>query len=353
VSAGAPEEAADPAVEQTLRRLELAVTRRLDGMLLGDHLGLLPGQGTEKAESREYHVGDDVRRMDWAVTARTNTPHVHDLIADRELETWAVVDLSASLELGTGRTDKRFLAVAAVAAVGFLTARAGNRVGAVVLTGAGCRVIPARPGRAGLRALLRSLLATPRSAVDVAAPDLAPGALADLVRGRRPAAAAKPAAGGLAEAIDLLRRPPRRRGLVVVVSDFLPAGDAGWERPLRALAVRHQVLGIEVVDPLELELPDVGLLPLIDAETGQLVEVPTGSRRVRERYAAAAAAHRGQVSLALRRAGAGHLLLRTDSDWLLDIVRYVRATRRRGPGRRRPPGAGLGPAYAPRTADAP
>ncbi|MCM3925525.1 DUF58 domain-containing protein, partial [Frankia sp. AiPs1] len=156
----------DPAVERTLRRLELTVLRRLDGMLLGDHLGLLPGQGSEKAESREYTVGDDVRRMDWAVTARTTVPHVHDLIADRELETWALVDLSASSEFGSGAWEKRDLAVAATAAVGFLTARTGNRMGAVALTRAGTRPIPARPGRNGLRALLRDLLTLPRTAHD-------------------------------------------------------------------------------------------------------------------------------------------------------------------------------------------
>ncbi|MCM3886408.1 DUF58 domain-containing protein, partial [Frankia sp. R82] len=156
----------DPVVERTLRRLELTVLRRLDGMLLGDHLGLLPGHGSEKAESREYTVGDDVRRMDWAVTARTTVPHVHDLIADRELETWALVDLTASTEFGSGQLDKRDLAIAATAAVGFLTARTGNRMGAVALTGSGTKAYPARPGRAGLRALLRALLTTPRTAHD-------------------------------------------------------------------------------------------------------------------------------------------------------------------------------------------
>ncbi|WP_322748142.1 MULTISPECIES: DUF58 domain-containing protein [unclassified Frankia] len=309
--------AADPAIERTLRRLELTVTRRLDGLLLGDHLGLVPGSGTEKAESRTYHVGDDVRRMDWAVTARTTIPHVHDLIADRELETWALVDLTASLEFGTAACEKRDLAIAAVAAVGYLTARSGNRLGAYVLSGSGPRVLPARTGRDGLRALLRTLLATPRTALDRPArsPDLC-------------------ATTDLAVAVNGLRHPPRRRGLAVVISDFLST-DMSWERPLRALAGRHQVLAIEIIDPRELELPQVGLLTVMDPETGAMLDVPTSSRRLRESYARAAATHRREVAAALRRAGAAHLVLRTDTDWLADIVRFVLTTRRsRGAGRR-------------------
>ncbi|MCK9900793.1 hypothetical protein CC117_11420 [Parafrankia colletiae] len=308
-----------PSVERTLRRLEIAVTRRLDGMLLGEHLGLLPGQGTEKAESREYHVGDDVRRMDWAVTARTTVPHVHDLVADRELETWALVDLTASQEFGTTSLRKRDLAIAATAAVGFLTARTGNRMGAVALTPTGPQLIPARPGRQGLRSLLRTLLSVPEGAHDRPA--------------RQPDAGA---ATDLAAAIAELDRPRRRRGLAVVVSDFLST-DLSWERPMRVLSARHQLLAVEVLDPAELILPSVGLLPVVDAETGALVEIPTGSRRVRDRYREAAAEHRAQVELALRRVGAAHLVLRTDSDWLVDIVRFVSTSRTtRGAARRAP-----------------
>lgn len=311
--------ASAPEVERTLRRLELTVRRRLDGMLLGDHLGLLPGQGTERAEAREYNAGDDVRRMDWAVTARTTVPHVHDLIADRELETWALVDLTASQEFGTTTMAKRDLAIAATAAVGFLTARTGNRMGAVALTPAGRRLIPARPGRDGLRALLRILLTTPPGARDRPA--------------RRPSSGA---ATDLATAVEALDRPRRRRGLAVVISDFLST-DYRWERPMRALAARHQVLAVETLDPGELSLANVGLVPVIDSETGAMLEVPTGSRRLRERYARAVAEHRAEVALALRRAGAGHLVLRTDSDWLIDIVRFVAATRAGQGAGRRPP----------------
>jgi uncharacterized protein (DUF58 family) len=295
--------------EQVLRRLELRVTRKIDGLLHGDYLGLLPGPGSEMAEARPYRPGeDDVRRMDWNVTARTTEPHVRDLIADRELETWALVDASGSMDFGTVDSEKRDLATSAVAAIGFLTARAGNRLGAHIAHSGGIKRIPARSGRGALFAMLRALLRLPR--------------------------APEGAAGGpsLAEALDGLRRTVRRRGLIVVVSDFLdgledPEAPA-WERPLRRLAQRHQVLAIEVLDPRELELPDVGVLTLVDAETGQRREITTTSRRMRERYAQAAAEQRGAIRDAVRRAGAGHMQLRTDGDWVRDIVRYVVEQRR-------------------------
>lgn len=297
----APGPAIDPA-EAVLRKLELRVTRRLDGLLHGDHLGLLPGPGTEAGESREYRPGDDVRRMDWPVTARTTVPHVRDTVADRELETWVLVDLSASLDFGTAMCEKRDLALAAVAAVTYLTVRGGNRVGAVVATGDRVIRLPARGGRLAARGLLRQVARTPRAA---------PGEPTDL-----------------AGAIALLARPPRRRGMAVVISDFLAAPQT-WERPLRGLRGRHDVLAVEVLDPRELELPAVGMLSVVDPETGQVLEVNTGRRRTRERYAAAATEQRAAVSSALRRAGAAHLRLRTDRDWLLDVVRFV-AARRRG-----------------------
>ncbi|WP_369253008.1 DUF58 domain-containing protein [Geodermatophilus amargosae] len=287
-----------------LQRLELTVRRRLDGLLQGDHLGLVPGSGSEAGDSRSYHPGDDVRRMDWPVTARTQVPHVRETIADRELETWAVVDLSASLDFGTGLCDKRDLAIAGLAAVSHLTVRGGNRLGAVVTTGERVDRYPAQPGRLAADRLLRAVVATPRAAT-----------------GRR---------GDLAAALETLRRPPRRRGLVVVVSDFL--GDTDWERPLRGLGTRHELLGIEVVDPRELELPDVGPLTVVDPESGQTLEVPTGDPRFRARFAEAAAEQRWAIAAGLRRAGAGHLQLRTDRDWVMDVVRFVADRRRAGSG---------------------
>jgi uncharacterized protein (DUF58 family) len=301
--------------EQALRRLELTIVRRLDGLLQGDHLGLVPGPGSELAESREYRPGeDDVRRMDWNVTARTTVPHVRQPVADRELETWVLVDMSASMDFGTVRMEKRDLAIAMTAAVGFLTERTGNRVGAQVINGARIRRFPARNGRAALLGLLRALLGTPRDAAGGSA-----------------------AGPGLPEAIEVLHRTTRRRGLAVVVSDFLdglpdvradPAEPPAWERPLRRLSARHQVLAVEVVDPRELELPDVGLLTVVDPETGRHRDVPTASRKFRERYAAAATAQRSAIRDAVRRAGARHLVLRTDRDWLRDIARFVASQHR-------------------------
>jgi uncharacterized protein (DUF58 family) len=284
--------------DATLNRLQLLITRRLDGLLQGDYLGLLPGPGGEPGESREYRPGDDVRRMDWPVTARTTVPHVRQTIADRELEAWLAIDLSASLDFGTAECLKRDLAIAAAAAIAHLVARGGNRIGAVVATGARRRTLPARSGRIEAQGLLRAIAATPSEA------------------GRT----------DLGELIDALNKPPRRRGLAAVISDFLVPQEQ-WERPLRLLAVRHDVLAVEILDPRELELPDVGILALADPETGIRHEVNTSDRRLRDKYAQAAAAQRMAVARAIRAAGAQHLRLRTDSDWLLDIVRFVAAAR--------------------------
>ena len=284
--------------EVVLSKLQLLITRRLDGLLQGDYLGLLPGPGTEAGESRDYRPGDDVRRMDWPVTARTTIPHVRQTVADRELETWLAVDLSASLDFGTARCLKRDLAIAAAAAMSHLTVRGGNRTGAVVGTGSAITRLPARPGRRNAQGLLRSIANTPT----------------------------EPGRADLGQLVDALNRPPRRRGLAVVISDFLTPV-AQWDRPLRKLGVRHDVLAVEVVDPRELELPDVGVIALVDPETGELHEVQTADRKLRERYADAAAQQRGAIAHTLRGAGVAHLRLRTDSDWLLDIVRFVAAQR--------------------------
>ncbi|MFI2714540.1 DUF58 domain-containing protein [Micromonospora sp. NPDC018662] len=287
-----------------LARLQLMVTRKLDGLLQGDYAGLLPGPGSEAGESREYRPGDDVRRMDWPVTARTTMPHVRRTVADRELETWLAVDLSASLDFGTGRWLKRDVAVAAVAALAHLTVRGGNRIGAVVGTGAtaggpGTLLrLPARSGRKEAQGLLRAVAGT----------EIRPGR------------------SDLGALVDALNRPPRRRGVAVVISDFL-SPPAQWGRPLRKLRVRHDVLAVEVVDPRELELPDVGVLPVVDPETGELHEVQTADPGLRRRYAEAAAAQRGAIAAEMRAAGAAHLRLRTDRDWLLDMVRFVAAQR--------------------------
>jgi uncharacterized protein (DUF58 family) len=290
-------------MEAALRMLELDVRRRLDGLLQGNHLGLVPGPGSEPGEARAYQPGDDVRRMDWAVTARTTVPHIRETVADRELETWMAIDLSPSLDFGTAACEKRDLVIAATAAVAHLTRGGGNRIGAAVSTGADNLRIPARGGLAHARGMIRKIAEIPRAG-----------------EGTR---------GDLAALLEQLRRPPRRRGLIVVVSDFL--GGMEWQRPLRALSARHELVAIEVVDPRDVDLPEVGTVVLSDPESGRQREV-TASALLRKEFNAAAAEHRAEVAAGLRRAGAGHLVLRTDSDWIADTVRFVVARKRRWSG---------------------
>ncbi|OBH14150.1 hypothetical protein A5695_12255 [Mycobacterium sp. E1747] len=289
----------DPKLAAALRQLELTVKRKLDGVLHGDHLGLIPGPGSEPGESREYQPGDDVRRMDWAVTARTTHPHVRQMIADRELETWLVVDMSASLDFGTVGCEKRDLAVAAAAAITFLNSGGGNRLGALISNGQTTIRVPARSGRQHEQTLLRTIATTPRAPVGVR--------------------------GDLAMTIDALRRPERRRGMAVIISDFL--GPINWMRPLRAIAARHEVLAVEVLDPRDVELPDIGDVVLQDAESGVTREF-TIDPQLRDDFAKAAAAHRAEVARTVRSCGAPILTLRTDRDWIADIVRFVESRRR-------------------------
>jgi uncharacterized protein (DUF58 family) len=304
--------------DAALRRLDLTVRRRLDGLLPGEHAGLRSGPGGEADTPRPYRPGqDDVRRIDWAVTARTGELHVRGSVAEHELETWVLVDASASMDFGTAVLEKRELAVAVVAAVGALTDAPGNRLGAAALTAAGLRSHRARPGRPARLALLRALADLPRHE---------PG----------PLAGARLGAG-----LERLRREHRRPGLRVVVSDLLPGGGdpaegVEWEVPLRRLAARHDVVVVEVVDPRDAALPDVGALVLLDPETGRRREVRT-DRRLRADFAAAAAAHRAATAAAVRRAGAAHLVLHTDGDWVTAIARFAGARRRtrRAAGRTR------------------
>jgi len=284
----------DPQLTAALNTLELTVRRKLDGVLQGSHLGLIPGPGSEPGEARLYQPGDDIRRMEWSVTARTTQPHVRQMIADRELETWFVVDASASLDFGSGSHTKRDLAVAAAAAVTHLTAGGGNRHGAIVVTGDTVRRIPARAGRAHDRDLLKAIATTHRSA---------PGVRGDLNPG-----------------LEALRRPQRRRGLAVVISDFL--GPLDWTRSLRAIGAHHELLGIEVLDPRDVELPPVGPVTLADAETGDLVDVDI-TPQLRDEFAVAADTHRQNVHRAFRSCGGAVLSLRTDRDWIADTVRFV------------------------------
>jgi uncharacterized protein (DUF58 family) len=246
--------------------------------------------------------GDDVRLIDWNVTARTGELHVRDPVADHEVDLWLVVDGSASLHFGTTSREKREVAVGLAAAFGLPATRLANRVGAVIVAGGALAVVPPASGLLRLLALLRRILATPAWEGE----------------GRT----------DLAAALRTLERLARRRGVVVVVSDFLC--QPGWEEALSRLGARHDLVVAEVVDPRESELPRMGLLTLVDTETGRTRVVDTSRARLRAAFGRAAAAQRTAVSAAIARAGADHLVVSTDADWVGDVLAFfARRTRRR------------------------
>ncbi len=291
--AGAPTEQ----VAEMVRALELTINRRLDGVLHGNHQGITPGHGSEPGESRLYQPGDDVRRIDWNVTARTRETHVREQIADRDLEAWLVVDTSAAMRFGTATAEKAQIALAAAACVGFLTARNQNRLGAVLVAGPHLKVMPPRNGRDQVRAILASIASPPPSEG----------------LGR----------SDLAGALDRVAALSRRRGFVAVIADF--AGQA-WHDALARLGLRHDVLAIAIHDPRERDVPPVGLVNLVDPATGAQREIRV-TAKVQRRFAEAVAQQLAARDLAVRRAGAELIDLATDHDWLESIVAHVRRKR--------------------------
>jgi len=282
--------------EGLLRALDISIGRRVEGLLAGDFRSNLLGSGTELAMIRPYVPGDDVRRIDWAVTARTGEPHVRVDLAERVLVTWLVLDTSVSMQFGTADRRKADVAEGVAVAIGHLSTRRGNRLGVVTFGGEESRAIPPRQGRVGLVGLL--------AALRTEAPADGPGSSTLRSALRRTAALAK------------------QRSLVVVVSDF--RGDGEWRRPLLELAGHHDVVAVEVRDPREQELTNVGLLYLVDPETGRQLRVDTRSRRLRERFAVAAAAERAEVARSLSSAGVRHVVLTTSGDWLRPLVTFLR-----------------------------
>ncbi|MEL7209412.1 MAG: DUF58 domain-containing protein [Actinomycetota bacterium] len=278
-----------------LRRLELEVTRRLDGLLHGDHRGLVPGHGSELGETRRYAPGDDVRRIDWNVTARLSEAHIRQTIAERELQTWLVVDRSPRLAFGTVRSEKRELVLAAAAATGFLTNRDGNRIGATFAGPGEPIVVPPRGSRQHFLRILH---------------DIAAGSEADGT-----------GATDLDRALGRVAAISRRRGLVVVISDFLVK--PGWERSLRVLSQRNDVLAMQITDPRDAELPNIGPVALRDPATGVVREVATHRRKVRDAFARAAAERQQALDTEFRSSRVDHVQLSTDREWLDDLVRFV------------------------------
>ena len=286
--------------EGLLRALDIAIGRRVEGLLAGDFRSNLLGTGSELAMVRPYVAGDDVRRIDWNVTARTGEPHVRVDLAERVLVTWLVLDASASMQFGTADRRKADVAEGVAVAIGHLATRRGNRLGVVSFGGRESHAIPPRQGRVGLVGLLAALRGEP------------------VVEGE--------GATSLGEALARTGALARQRSLVVVVSDFRGAGD--WRRSLLELAGRHDVVAVEIQDPREQELPNVGLLYLVDPETGRQLRVDTRSAKLRARFAHAAAEERGRLAGMLASLGVRHVVLSTSGDWLRPLAVQLRRRRR-------------------------
>lgn len=290
------------AVTSVLKKLDLDISLRLDGLLQGDYSGLVPGHGSEPGETRQYSAGDDVRRIDWNVSARMAEPYIRQTIADRELETTVAIDLTASLDFGTADCEKRDLVAAATAAIGFLTLRIGNRFGAELIYPHRVESIPAKQGRDHVMHIVEQVLVAPRAEAGSSV--------------------------SLADGIQRLRGPHRRSGLRAVISDFID--DSMWADEMKLISVRNQMIAIEIVDQREMELPNVGTLAVVDPETGERREVHTQRKKIREAYAQAALEQRAEIAQALRDARTDHLQLSTDRDWLFDVVRFVANQQGRG-----------------------
>lgn len=277
--------------------LDLVIARRATGALPGDRRSMGIGAGTELAQLRPYEVGDDVRQIDAAATARTAIPHVRLHVPERTLTTWIVLDVSPSMAFGTADRLKADVAEGVVLVIGRLAIRRAGRVGMLVFGAGPPRLLPPRGSKAGLVALRRVL-------ADGVAPDGS---------GKSDALA-----GALAR-VDRIARQP---GLIVAISDF--RDQTGWERPLGRLRSRHSVLAVEIGDPRERELPAVGRLAVVDPETGDRIEVDTSARRVRERFAALEAERREKLESELRGLRIHHSVLSTEGDWLAELGRHLR-----------------------------
>ncbi len=289
-----------PTPEALLRRLEWTVLKRLDGFLQGDYRTLWRGNGLDLADLREYQHHDDVRRIDWNVTARLQVPYVREYTEDRELTAWFLLDLSPSVDFGS-RTRKRSISTEFVGTLGRAFTRHGNRVGAMLYGSAVDAVVPARGGRRHVLQLLHRLLTRPT---------------------------ATPAGGTrLAELIERAAASIGRRSTVFVVSDFI--SEPGWDKPLAQLARRHEVVAVRLYDPLEMNMPDLGLVWMQDAETGEQLFVDTGARGFRERFAQAAERREAELREGLARAGVDTLELSTDDDVADAILRFCDARKQR------------------------
>ncbi|UCF95859.1 MAG: DUF58 domain-containing protein [Spirochaetaceae bacterium] len=287
--------------EAILQRLEWTVIRRLDGLLQGDYRTLFRGFGLDLAELREYQVGDDVRYIDWNVTARMQSPYIRQYNEDREVTAWFLLDLSPSVDFGTVNTLKRNLLIDFVGLFARLLTRNGNRVGAILYGGAVQGVIPPRNGKAQVLHLVDTLLEQPQLH---RTPPTDLGIL-------------------LNAALSILQR----RSLVFLISDFI--SQPGWHRPLGMLTQRHEVIAIRLFDPREIELPDIGPVFMEDAETGEQIYLDTHDRGFRKRFIEAARRREAELRSAFNRTGVDALSLSTEHDLVKEIVRFATLRKQR------------------------
>ncbi len=289
-----------PAPERILQRLEWTVIRKLDGILQGDYRSLFQGSGLDLADLREYQYGDDVRRIDWNVTARMVTPYVRQYLEDREIAAWFLLDLSPSIDFGTVQKLKRNLLIDFVTVMARVFTRHGNRVGAIFFDSKVERVIPAGSGQMQVLRIVNDLLRQPK---------LKRAPLTDL--------------GSL---LDAANRFIRRRSLIFLVSDFIST--PGWEKPLGALCQRHEVTAIRLIDPREVELPDIGPVVIEDSETGEQLWIDTHEKGFRQRYLAAAQKRESLLYQQFGRTGVDALELSTEDDMVKELVRFVMKRKR-------------------------
>ncbi len=292
-----------PAPERVLQRLDWHVVRRLDGLLQGEYRSLFRGPGVDLAGLRQYQPGDDVRYIDWNVTARTTEPYIRQYHEDREITAWFLLDLSPSVDFGTVGDDrlKRTVLVDFVTTLARVLTRRGNRTGAIVHGAGTPETVPVASGRVAVLRLIDRLMAQP----------MLPSAPAT----------------NLSDLLEAGLRTIRRRSLVIVVSDFIST--PGWEGRLHLLNQRHELLAVRLVDPREQTLPDVGIVVVSDAETGEQLEVDTGDRGFRDRFAAAAVEREAAVGAALRHVGVDGVTLSTEDDLVRAIVRMATERKRR------------------------
>jgi uncharacterized protein (DUF58 family) len=288
-----------PMPDALLRALDISIGRRMDALLAGDYRSSIHGEGSELAQLRPYVPGDDVRRIDWNVTARTGETHVRVNLAERVLVTWLMLDTSASMRFGTADRRKADVAEGVAIALGHVATRRGNRLGIVTFGDERPRALPPRQGRVGLLGLLGALRREDDASVG---------------------------ATSLGEAARRTGALARQRALVAIVSDF--RGPLDWRRPLLELAGRHDVLAVEIRDPREQELPNAGELWLVDPETGRQLRVDTRDGKLRSRFAAAAADERHGLARTFGALGVRHVVLSTSGEWLRPFASFLKQAKR-------------------------